>query len=392
MTMPRRSGPSPAVVLFGATAVALILVLAVLAIRGDVVGQLRNVWGSFFPPAAVTDQGTETRNLYDIVFALAVIVFLVVEGLIVFAILRYRRKPTDEALPPQVHGNNLLEVVWTIVPTAIVAFLFIVSWQTLNSVDAVTSAPDVRIRAVASRFQWTFEYLDQSGQQVTYQQLTPELVVPAGETVHLTLYSPDVIHAFYVPQFLFKRDVVPGKDNNFDFRIDQQYAGQTFRGQCAELCGTGHWIMQFTVKAMTPDDYQAWLKQQIASVPPSQSPGASGPAASGPAASGPAASGPAASGQSAGTLDITAKNIAYQENNLEAPANQPFTIHFDNQDAGVPHNVSIHKDSPSGEEVFKGAIFSGVAAQDYSVPALPAGTYSFVCSVHPNMTGTLTVK
>ena len=127
-----------------------------------------------------------------------------------------------------------------------------------------------------------------------------------------------------------------------------------------------------------------------ASAAPSAVP--SGAAASA-APSGSPSGSPAASGGAAETvLQLAAANIAYDQTDLTAPANTPFQIAFTNNDAGIPHNVSIHQGSPTGTEVFKGAIFTGVATQTYDVPALPAGTYSFVCSVHPNMVGTLTVK
>ncbi|MDR3546017.1 MAG: cupredoxin domain-containing protein, partial [Candidatus Limnocylindrales bacterium] len=127
-----------------------------------------------------------------------------------------------------------------------------------------------------------------------------------------------------------------------------------------------------------------------ASAAPSAVP--SGAAASA-APSGSPSGSPAASGGAAETvLQLAAANIAYDQTDLTAPANTPFQIAFTNNDAGIPHNVSIHQGSPTGTEVFKGAIFTGVANQTYDVPALPAGTYSFVCSVHPNMVGTLTVK
>lgn len=385
MTLPRRSGPSPAMALFGVLAVVVIVVFAILAVRGDPIEQLRHAWAAFFPPQAVTAEGADTRNLYDIVFGIGAVIFLFVEGLIVYAVLRYRRKPTDEGLPPQVHGNNLLEVAWTVVPTIIVGVIFFLSWQTLNTVDAISSAPDVRIRADAARFQWQFEYLNAKGDSVVFKQQAPELVVPAGQTVHLDLRSADVIHAFYVPQFLFKRDVVPGKDNNFDFKVDLSMAGQTFRGQCAELCGFQHWVMQFTVKALAPSDYDAWLQQQIRSAAATPPPASGTPGASGvPAPSGATGGGP--------SVDITAHNIAFSQASVTAPANTAFTIHFDNQDQGIPHDVAIAQGSPTGQQVFKGDLVTGPAAADYHVPALPAGTYSFVCTVHPNMTGTLTVQ
>jgi plastocyanin len=89
---------------------------------------------------------------------------------------------------------------------------------------------------------------------------------------------------------------------------------------------------------------------------------------------------------------VTAHNIAYDQSSLTATAGAPFKIDFKNEDAGTPHNVSIHQGSPTGQEVFKGEIFPGVAEKTYDVPALTAGAYAFVCTVHPNMTGTLTVQ
>lgn len=133
--------------------------------------------------------------------------------------------------------------------------------------------------------------------------------------------------------------------------------------------------------------YPACWKDQFAA--PSASPAAGGsPAASG----APSASGsPAASGAASGTVvDVTAQSIAFQQTSISATANQAFQIQFHNADAGIPHNIAI-KDA-SGTIVFTGAIFSGDATQTYDVKALPAGTYQFFCQVHPNMTGTLTVK
>jgi plastocyanin len=104
-----------------------------------------------------------------------------------------------------------------------------------------------------------------------------------------------------------------------------------------------------------------------------------------------APSGSAGGGGAAGgtVIQLSAQNIAYDQSAISAPAGAGFTIHFDNKDAGIPHNIAI-KDA-SGTEVFKGEIITGPAQADYQVPALAAGTYTFVCSVHPNMTGTLTV-
>jgi len=408
MSMPSRSRTGAGPLIAGTLIILAIgIAIVVLAVSGLTPGR---VFDSFFPvggESPVTDRGRATRQLYDVVFYIAAAIFLLVEGLIIFTAFRYRKKPGDEELPPQTHGNNLIEVIWTAIPLGIVLFLFVISWQTLNTVDAKAADGGTYVRAVASRFQWKFQYLDgpdgvrpeRSTPKVVYEQLLPSgegggLVLPVGEPVHVTLTSPDVIHAFYVPKFLFKRDVVPGKLNAFDFTVDTP---GTYRGQCAELCGELHGSMLFEVNAMPKAEYDAWLAaavQKAPPPPPSGAPGASGaPAASGaPSPSGaPAGSGgPAASGAPAGqTVQLEAQNTAFTQTSLTATANAPFTIHFKNDDA-VPHNVEI-KDA-SGQVAFKGDLLTGPAETDYHVPALASGTYPFVCIVHPNMTGTITVQ
>ena len=342
-----------------------------------------------YPPEAVTVQGQHIRDLYTIVFLIAVAIFFLVEGLILWTVLRYRRRPEDVTLPAQTHGNAIAEVVWTVVPTLIVAFLFVISWQTLNTVEVVSADPQTRVKAVAGQFQWTFEYLDESGENTVYTQLLPAgddggLVLPAGRTVQLSLESPDVIHAFYVPQFLFKRDVVPGRINKFEITIDEEDAGQTFRGQCAELCGAGHRLMLFDVHAYTPADYDAWLEAEDRRGEREPAPAAVRGARPAAPSGGRRAGGPA--------LAVSALNLAFQPTALQAPADTPFKIDFDNQDPSIPHNVAIHEGSPTGPEVFKGEIFPGPAKKTYDVPPLPAGAYAFICTVHPSMTGTLTVN
>ncbi len=137
----------------------------------------------------------------------------------------------------------------------------------------------------------------------------------------------------------------------------------------------------------------------IPSVAASGSAAPSGSAAASASASAPAASESAPASEPAGSastggavLEIEAEGIAYKESALTAAADQPFKIDFKNNDSGIPHNVAIHEGSPTGAEKFKGEIFPGPGERTYDVPALPAGAYAFVCTVHPNMTGTLTVQ
>ncbi|HET7180928.1 MAG TPA: cytochrome c oxidase subunit II [Candidatus Limnocylindrales bacterium] len=365
MSSSPRKRPASEAIVAGGVVVLLIAIVAIVLLSG--------AGRSLYPPKAATHEAAATSGLYDIVFAIAVAVFLAVEGLIVWSILRYRRRPEDVDLPPQTHGNNFVEVLWTLIPTVIVLYLFVVSYNTLNTVDTVTTDPDIRIQAIAGQFQWQFEYLDAQGNHIA-TQTKPNgdgggMAVPVGERVQVTLTSHDVIHAWYVPRFLFKRDVIPGQTNKFEFTVNEDEAGQTFRGQCAELCGTGHRVMLFNVVAMTPSDFDAWLQNLIAvenATPP-----------------------PAPSG--APVLKEEAKNISFAQTTLQAPANAPFVIEFTNSDpSSITHDIDI-KDS-GGKVVAEQDTIPGGTKQDYTYPALPAGTYTFFCSIHSNMTGTLTVQ
>src|SRR5664280_1906801 len=358
------------------------------------------------PPDAATTQGQATRNLYDIVFVIGAAIFLVVEGLILFAVLRYRRRKGDDELPPQIHGNNRLEIAVQTISSRLLLALFVLSWQTLNTVDAHTPTPTVRIGVVAYQWQWQFVYAPDGvnwqdcgaaankGKCVTVigtipaggdraNWTPPTMHVPVNETVELQMHSIDVIHSFYVPAFLYQRDITPRRDQVIQFTADKV---GIYRGQCTQFCGLYHQFMEFQVQVEPRADYVAWLQQQL-TPPPSPSPA---PAASAGAPAGSPGGSPAAAGSV--SLALTAQGVAYDTTDLAAPANTPFQIVFTNNDAGIPHNVSIHVGSPTGQEVFKGEIFAGPDSRTYAVPALPAGTYAFVCSVHPNMTGTLTVK
>jgi cytochrome c oxidase subunit II len=377
MTSSTRTRPSNGAIVALLLLVLVLALLVVAVVRGvDLVKATIDVMGSMFPPPSATAEAREIRSLYDIVFWIAAAIFLVVEGLIIWSVIRYRRKPGDDVLPPQTHGNNVAEIAWTVIPTIIVAFLFYISWQTLNSVDAVSKNPDLRIRAVAGQFQWSFVYLADDGQTQEFTQFLPSgegggLIVPVARKVHLDLESPDVIHAFYVPRFLFKRDVVPGQTNKFDFTLDQAEAGQTFRGQCAELCGIGHRTMTFDVHAMSQADYDAWLKKQIDAAKAAPSPGGSAPP-------------PAA------TLNLAAQAINFNVQTLDAPADKPFAIAFDNKDSGITHDVAI-RDS-AGALLFNGEDVKGPGQATYNIAPLKAGSYKFICTFHADMVGELTVK
>jgi cytochrome c oxidase subunit II len=324
------------------------------------------------PVAPVTQAGHATLDLYMITFVIAIIVFVLVEGLLLFISFRFRRKPGDDTLPYQRHGSNPLEILWTIVPALTVTALFIAAFVTLNDEEAQAANPALTVDVTGFQWQWTFDYADQGIKLTGSGRDGPVMALPINETVHIRLHAADVIHSFYVPQFLYKKDVVPGRTNEFDVLVQQ--AG-TYAGQCAEFCGIGHADMHFTVQAMEPSDFAAWVtqQQQQASAPPASQ----------------QAPPPGAASVQVSSVSVTA---GFDPNTLTVPANQPFTVQFTNSDPSVPHNFSIHKANPDGSDWLAPVNADGGQSATYNPPPLAAGDYQFFCSIHPNMVGTLHVQ
>jgi cytochrome c oxidase subunit 2 len=229
-------------------------------------------------PRPATTQGQSIADLWVVFGVASAAVGLVVWGLVTWSVLRYRARGSDE-LPVQTHGHTGLEIAWTALPIAIVAGLFVLTYRTISAVETSTGPPPVPITVTAFTWQWTFHY---EGSDVTVTgtpDRPPELVVPAGETVRVTLLSTDVDHAFYVPAFLFKRDAIPGHPSTFDFKV---VAPGVYGGQCAEFCGLHHDTMAFTVRAVERATFDAWLAAGGAASSASPSPGAFAPGASAP--------------------------------------------------------------------------------------------------------------
>ncbi len=211
-------------------------------------------------PASVTSQGRAIDGLWTWFIGLSLLVGGVVWVLVTLAIILRRR---DDRLPTQVQGNTRIEAIWTGIPIVIVIGLFIGTVGTLDIVNSRSPDPGVNVIVTAFRWQWRFDYPQEGISLVGTTIQGPELVVPVGQPVHVALTAPanDVDHAFFVPQFLFKRDAIPGRTSTFDFTVDQP---GTYRGQCAEFCGVYHAQMLFSVRAVSADEYRAWVAQQQA--------------------------------------------------------------------------------------------------------------------------------
>ena len=321
--------------------------------------------GCLIPPEPETTEAKATFGLYVIVLIMAAVVFIGVEGFILYSVVRYRRR--DDRLPAQLHGNNLVEIIWTAIPTVIVVVLFVLSISTLGTVQATTDKPAVVVEVDGFQWQWTFRYRDDDNNPDNDYAVTgsaaqpPVMGLPVGVPIRLLLHSQDVIHSFYVPHFLIKKDLIPEPEgqpeNVLEFTISQP---GTYAGQCAEFCGNEHAAMRFTIQAMEQADYDTWIAAGRAGESPPP---------------------PAPSG--AAVVDLSAANIAFNTDSLQVPAGQPFVIRFKNDDA-VVHDVAIYDGQT---ELFNGDTVDGGATIEYSVPALPAGEYDFLCTIHPTMSG-----
>jgi cytochrome c oxidase subunit 2 len=213
-------------------------------------------------PDPVTDEGQSIYDLWLGTVAAGAVVGLVVWGLIFYAAIRYRKR-SDE-LPRQVRYNLPVEVLYTVIPFVIVAVLFYYTAVSENRVNQISKNPDVTIGVIGFQWNWTFNYEDGDPNtvdpSVTGVPGQPaQLILPTDRKIRFLETSNDVIHSFFVPKFLFKRDVVPGRVNQFELTIRQQ---GTFIGRCAELCGEKHDRMNFEVKVVSPEEYDAFIASQ----------------------------------------------------------------------------------------------------------------------------------
>lgn len=180
-------------------------------------------------------------------------------GLIFYTVIRFR-KNSDE-LPRQVRYNLPIEVLYTVVPFVIISVLFYYTAVNENYINKTEKNPDLTVDIVGFQWNWQFQYPKQK-LQVTGSLTQPAvMVLPADKRIRFVETSPDVIHSWFVPAFMFKRDVVPGRSNSFEVTIKPAAAGHTYIGRCAEFCGEKHSRMNFYVKVVTAAEFDAYLKQ-----------------------------------------------------------------------------------------------------------------------------------
>ena len=266
------------------------------AVGPSLFGETAN--GIGFPHDVVTTEGIASAGLYLPIFIIAVVIFILVEGLLLYTAWRFRRRDRDQGgeLPRQVHGNSKLELIWTAIPALIVTVLFIGSAVVLADIETESDDPAVVLNIEAYQFGWTFKYMDPASYDPTTQKyaetgivipfspslassqdvppVKQEAVLPVDVPIRFRLQALDVIHSFYVPAFFFKRDAFPGRINEFELTIEEP---GVYGGQCAEFCGLNHGRMFFTIRAVEQAEYDTWVAEQTGAAPTTAaaSPGAS---------------------------------------------------------------------------------------------------------------------
>lgn len=206
------------------------------------------------PPGA-TGEGREINDLYGIFLSVAAVVFVITAGLIGWSIIRYRERPGDNDLPKQFHQNLKLEITWFAIPQIIVIVLFALSAVTLGEVNEQEAEPAATVHVTGFQWGWRFAFDGSDKVVVGTPQDRAEVLLPTGN-VAFVLESADVVHNFWVPKFLMKRDIVPGRVTRFDVNITEP---GSYDGACAEFCGLLHDQMTFTLEAVEPDEFEAWL-------------------------------------------------------------------------------------------------------------------------------------
>jgi cytochrome c oxidase subunit 2 len=211
----------------------------------------------WFPKIAST-QAHQIHTLWDVMIIMSVPIFVLVTTVILTAVVRFRMRPGQENMDgPPIHGNTRLEVVWTVIPALLILGLCVYSYIVLTDIEKAPAATkELKLDVKGQQFAWTFTYPKEitGGQPLT----TTSLVLPKDESVRFSIVSNDVIHDFWVPDFSMKVDAVPGITTHY--RITPNRLG-TYPVVCAELCGLGHSVMRSTVRVVSPEAFQAWLKK-----------------------------------------------------------------------------------------------------------------------------------
>ena len=240
------------------------------------------------PLDTLTEPGPDAQEINDLFFpvlGVAIIVFFLVQGAIIYLAVRYRaRRRTaaaapgsdgdpdddgygDDEYPEQVHGNLRLELAWTIIPTILLTVISVFTLISLVQLNKVSAAEDdLRVTVVGQQWWWEFQYhLDGDTSTAPDIVTANELVIPVGQQVPLEITSRDVIHSFWIPRLNGKRDAVPGRTHPWVIEADE--TGR-YMGQCTEFCGLSHAYMRMYTVVLTPGDWNEWVERELVDAVP----------------------------------------------------------------------------------------------------------------------------
>jgi cytochrome c oxidase subunit 2 len=234
-------------------------------------------------PEQASTYAPEIDNMFHLIMWITGVIFVIVELLLVFFLWRYRHR--EGRVATYTHGNNRLEVIWTIVPALICVMLALLSRRIWEQIKENMPHDALEVHVTGEQFAWNFRYPGPDGKFDTADDILTlnQLHFPVGKPVIVTLTSKDVIHSFYLPEFRVKQDAVPGMRTRIWFEGNKVGHWDI---ACAELCGLGHFRMKGAVTVDTQADYEKWLAEQAAS----QAAEAPAPAAATAPAAAPAAS------------------------------------------------------------------------------------------------------
>jgi cytochrome c oxidase subunit II len=254
---------------------------AVAALGGSLLSAPIASAGLFFPESGGSPNADDIKTLYILVFCIGLVVWIGVEGVIIWSLIKYRARRGRVAA--QIHGNTRLEIGWTVGAALILVLITAVTFVKLSSiVDPPASSNDLQGNAVNAYFAATNQpqpppgspslRITVDGQQYVWRYQYPgkenvfaytDMFVPTGVTVILSIKSDDVAHSWWIPKLGGKMDAIPGYTNYTWFKITKP---GVYKGQCAELCGRNHANMLGAVHALPPAEYQEWYRRQAAAI------------------------------------------------------------------------------------------------------------------------------
>ena len=210
------------------------------------------------PP--LTEQADDIDRVWNAFLIAASVVGAIVAVLILYVMVRFRRR--DVALPHQRRENIPVEITYVVVPFLLVIALFAVTFVSVEAVEDAVDEPDLTVEVVAFQWQWQFDYPDAGVSVIGTDTEIPELVLPASATVRFELTSIDVIHSFWITGFRYKRDIFPGQVQEFDVVIGDATGEFPLSGVCAEFCGLDHTTMRFSVRVVSPEEFDRWVQER----------------------------------------------------------------------------------------------------------------------------------